>query len=111
MAGLGRLLRGPLVVIEDDAAEELASSQDAIDTINALLVTAEGYARQYTPAHTEKDKVVTSPARVVDDKAVGYIGSNSSIWHILEFGSVNNPPYRPLTRAVESVGLVVVPSE
>jgi hypothetical protein len=32
-------------------------------------------------------------------------GSTSSIWHIIEYGSVNNPAYRPLTTAVESLGI------
>jgi hypothetical protein len=29
-----------------------------------------------------------------------------SIWHIIEYGSRNNPPYRTLTRAAERLGLI-----
>lgn len=30
---------------------------------------------------------------------------NSSRWHFLEYGTATNPPYRPILRAVESLGL------
>ncbi len=29
--------------------------------------------------------------------------NDSSFWHLIEFGSVNNPPYSPLRRGVDSV--------
>lgn len=52
----------------------------------------------------------------VDYIAVGAFRINNKgahqdiIWprydaHLIEFGSVNNPPYRPLTRAVQNAGL------
>jgi hypothetical protein len=33
------------------------------------------------------------------------IVTDSSIWHIIEYGSVNNPPYAPIRRGVEAAGL------
>lgn len=30
---------------------------------------------------------------------------NSSFWHFLEYGTATNPPYRPVERAVRSLGL------
>lgn len=31
-------------------------------------------------------------------------------WHLIEFGSVNNRPYRPLARGVRAAGLGFVPA-
>lgn len=36
---------------------------------------------------------------------VAKVRAGSSFWHLFEYGSVNNPPYRPLTRAVIDAGL------
>lgn len=41
---------------------------------------------------------------------VGRVLSTDPFAHLVEFGSVNNPPYAPLRRAVESVGLTVTDS-
>ena len=30
--------------------------------------------------------------------------THSSIWHIIEYGSVNNPPYRPFARGADALG-------
>lgn len=49
-------------------------------------------------------------SEIVDGVATAYFGSRSSIWHIIEFGSVNNPAYRPMTKGVERVGLKYRPS-
>lgn len=37
--------------------------------------------------------------------AVANVTTPDPFWHIIEYGSVNNRPYRPATRAAASVGL------
>lgn len=46
-----------------------------------------------------------SPAMPGAAKIAATVYSNESRWHIFEFGSVFNGPYRPLTRAVTATGL------
>lgn len=41
------------------------------------------------------------------DESVPAIISTSSFWALVEFGSVNNPPYAPLRRGLEAVGLTL----
>lgn len=36
-----------------------------------------------------------------DDGWVGRVGSEDPFWHLVEFGSVNNPAYAPLRRGLE----------
>lgn len=36
---------------------------------------------------------------------VEYVTTQSSIWHLIEYGSRNNPAYAPLRRAADSLGL------
>lgn len=33
------------------------------------------------------------------------VATDDPFWHLLEYGSVNNPPYRPFTAAAENLGL------
>ena len=91
--------------LENDAAEELLTSQEARSFVAEVAADAAEVAAQLTPSSDDKDKVVAGGYPDVDGAAAAAFGSRSSIWHILEFGSVNNPPYRPLTRAAERVGL------
>lgn len=44
------------------------------------------------------------PATVGSDEPAK-VQSSSPFWHLFEFGSIKNPPYRPLTRAVIDAGL------
>lgn len=43
--------------------------------------------------------------RVEDHGVETRIVTGEPRWHIIEHGSVNNPPYNPISRGVESVGL------
>lgn len=42
-----------------------------------------------------------------DGVPVGLASTDDSIWHIIERGSINNPPYRPATNAAINSGLDV----
>lgn len=43
----------------------------------------------------------------VDQHAETKVGSTDPFAHLIEYGSVNNPPYAPLRRAVRNLGLKV----
>jgi hypothetical protein len=45
------------------------------------------------------------PARLTPAGWVGAYGSDGSDWHLVEYGSVNNHPYRVLERAAREAGL------
>lgn len=44
-------------------------------------------------------------ATLVDGRWQAAFGSTSSVWHLVEFGTATNPPYRVLTQAAESIGV------
>lgn len=55
--------------------------------------------------------VVKSPGRAkrwlklaTDEKGQPVLISTSSIWHLIEYGSVHNSPYAPLRRGVQACG-------
>lgn len=68
-----------------------------------------------------KTKEVAASVVVVAPKHTGYyarhvkgrgdrIVASDPFWHLVEFGSVNNPAYRPLARGVRAAGLKYVPT-
>lgn len=56
----------------------------------------------------EVEKISVGDEHVDASGAVIDIDWPSHVWHLVEFGSVNNPPYRPVTRAAQNAGLVVI---
>lgn len=51
--------------------------------------------------------IVRGPVEIRGDEVSTSYGSKDFAAHIVEFGSVNNPPYRPLHRAAAALGLKV----
>lgn len=45
------------------------------------------------------------PPRVIDGRVTVYVGTSWPLAHLFEFGSLNTPPLRPLTRAAQRSGL------
>jgi hypothetical protein len=77
-----------------------------------------GYANQYKDAVVENVPVrdgdlqdqYSASGRVRSGKLVGGVPSMEywtgvHIWHIIEYGSIKNPPYRTLTNAALDLGL------
>lgn len=70
-------------------------------------------ARQLGPRNPrhrthEIDKLAVGETHDTDHGVVVDIDWPSSVWHLEEFGSVNNPPYAPVRRAAQNNGLHVV---
>lgn len=94
-----------LYAADDDAVEKIVNGEDALNAALELAYRAASIAREINPSAT--DAALIDHGGPIDDDGVvsAWFGSSSSIWHIIEFGSVNNPPYRPLTSAAEAIGL------
>lgn len=88
------------------------NEQWALDTIDAVDQAIADEAHQLAPLGTDprrghiRDTYTIERAQPTGHGAEGAAGSTDPFGHIIEYGSVNNPPYRPVTRAVHSLGLV-----
>lgn len=89
------------------AADELLGGDGAVEYVSGIADALAERARGYTPVLTgeSREAVVSGGGGVVDGTAVAYAGSESPIWHILEFGTVDTPIFAPFRRAAESLGL------
>lgn len=111
-------LRPGLYFENDDALEELMVGEQAkLAVINAALEAKEKAKEiqpELTGEHDERIFAGGYEERVWEGSdvpvATAYVGSFSGTWHIMEFGSVHNAPFRPLTGGVEGVGLEFRPS-
>lgn len=74
----------------------------ALLTSLAELARAAAHARG---ANRRGGEIVVSPATPEGGSLSASFGSTSSFWHLEEFGSANNPPYRTLTNAALAAGL------
>lgn len=54
------------------------------------------------------DAISVGDTRTGPDGATVDIDWGSSVWYLIEFGSKNNQPYRPVTRAAQNAGLRVL---
>lgn len=75
----------------EEAASKIASA------IPEKIPVHHGVAR----AHTRTSSTLASE----NGEPQGRAWIDSSFWHFLEYGTQFNPPYRPVQRAAESLGL------
>lgn len=75
--------------VRDELGRRARSAQRAAKTIGESLGGSGAYARS----------VIADGERLLTTDPAG---------HIIEWGSINNPPYAPLRRAVEQIGAVYV---
>jgi hypothetical protein len=85
--GIDEVMRGP------EMAEHLTMAAQA------------GRAAVQPRGANRKGDIVAEPARTRDGVMSARFGSTSSFWHLEEFGSINNRPYRTLTTAALTLGL------
>lgn len=89
-----RFIPNPLVIPELEAAEAYDEARKQIgESIkgNVEQIAPSGASGQY------HDSIE------VDDE--GSVGTTDPFGHLVEWGSVNNPPYAPIRRGVELAGL------
>lgn len=95
------------VDISKSKADLLLAGPVAQGFVTAVAKAAVAAAQDAAPVHTgfTRDSYVFVETDVEDGVPVARFGSKSPFWHIIEFGSVNNPAYRVMTRAMERLGL------
>lgn len=79
---------------------ELAADPASRRVMEGFANTALEFARLESPSKTFSDRLGVE----VNGDEVALV-SNWSLWSIIEFGSVNNPPYAPMRRGLEAAGL------
>jgi hypothetical protein len=82
--------------------KELIEEGDYLSGLASLLTGAIGVVRAMSPVASGKFRD-SIEVEIVDDEV--RLGSGDPVAHIVEWGSVNNPPYAPIRRGVRAVGL------
>jgi hypothetical protein len=103
---------GARLVIDTAATDELQMQEPALtaylDEELRMLLT---YAQSFTPVNTgawhladtlNMIRSLPDPSRKTQS---GAVYSTSSIWNLIEWGSIKNEPYRPLSSAAVALGL------
>lgn len=98
--------------IDKDKAMGLLTEPQAVAAVSAAAEACVGYAKDIQPELSGESSAAIGMfgTEVIDGVAAAIFGSSSPIWHLMEFGSANNPPFRPLTSAVERAGLTFTPT-
>lgn len=79
-------------------AAELKQDPGVRDELRQQANAAAGIVRSLTP-HAPESYTVSADGESVT------LGTSDSVGHLVEWGSVNNPPYAPLRRGVRAAGL------
>lgn len=95
--------------LDEEGLERLLSSSQAEAFLTNVAQEVEREWERLDPrtkpgGHEPPDIEVGHPERD-GGVAVVPVFTTDPLWHIIEFGSVNNPPYRPATKAAQNAGL------
>lgn len=80
--------------------DELRADPATRAAMEGFANTALEFARLESPSKTFSERL---DVEVSGDEVA--LVSNWSLWAIIEYGSVNNPPYAPIRRGIEGAGL------
>lgn len=90
-------------------ARQLLRAPEAGQVLETVAAIAQNAIKSASPSR-RYTRTVLAPTLVLGPNGqTARIATTSSIWHILEYGSVNNPPYRPLAGGVQAAGLTFEP--
>ncbi|MCK9629292.1 MAG: HK97 gp10 family phage protein [Bacteroidales bacterium] len=89
-----------------EGIDALLSSPEAVGAMGEIAAIAGAQVERAMPERTgaTKRSIVTG-AGVEDGRAVGVVGTTSSIWHFLEYGAAGTVPSRPFARGMQAAGL------
>lgn len=95
------------VSIDRAGVDKILQSPEAVDVLRKAAGFAVREAVDLAPRGFGgyRKTLRTGAAHVLDGAAAVDVESTSSFWHLVEFGSVNNPPRRVLQRAAQNTGL------
>lgn len=90
--------------VDLEAARECLGEAEAMTAIDELAQAIANAATENTPiGHTGRASasIEATGATLEDGVATAYVYSSDPFWHLIEYGSVNNDVYRPITRAAQ----------
>lgn len=97
-----------IIIPNPDFADEVESSDDAEKARAEVAAMIAAEIVRMEPVVTGEQKA-TAAATVSADGTHVLIAD--PIWNIIEYGSHNNPPYRPISKACLALGLTRGPAE
>jgi hypothetical protein len=96
------------VKLNPDFLQELEHDPKTIDGLTEISARFKDAVIAHVPVVTgETQKQYAARTQVeqnVGDSPVG-LTIRYPLWHIIEYGSISDPPYRPFGRAAQSLGL------
>lgn len=91
---------------------QILSGREASEELRTRANQAVGIAQATGPRGRHGrhviDRITVGDTHIGPTGAVVDIDWPDSRWHLLEYGSVNNPPYRVVTNAAQQAGLTVI---
>ena len=108
---MGQNVRGVVFEANPNAVDELLGSAEAETAIGEITHMAYAEVQRASPEGRTKafKRGLTAGAVTENGRAVGYIATDSSFWHFIEYGTARNPAYRPFARGMEAAGLKYEP--
>lgn len=85
-----------------DFVDELEADPETVTCMEDFANTALDAARAVSPSKTFSDRLSVE----VNGSDVALV-SDWSLWAIIEYGSVNNPPYAPMRLGLQAAGLTL----
>jgi hypothetical protein len=90
------------------AVMRVLNEQKAVAALEAAAARAVADAKASGPrGRSHAHQIDLIETHHTDSGALVDIDWPSHVWHIIEFGSVNNSPYRVITRAAQNQGLTI----
>lgn len=101
------------ITLDIDAVGRVLSERPAIEALEDKAGKVVGEAKADGPRAQHKgghqiDLLEVGDTHDSDFGAAVDIDWPTSFWHLVEFGSVNNAPGRPVSRAAENNGLKII---
>ena len=93
------------VELDQRALEAVLRGPEVAAMLTKLAKRGGDIAESTQRLSNRKGDITVTPARKEGDSLRATFGSTSSFWHLEEFGSSNNPPYRTLTNALNRLGV------
>jgi hypothetical protein len=90
--------------IDPAGVREILSGSKAAALAGDTAQRIAAFARQFGDREYKRS-ILVGPPDIIDGAAAVPVGSDSSFWHLFEYGSVQNSPQRPLTLGAMAAGV------
>lgn len=95
------------VHIDMDAVGSILATPAMMRAVGDAAEAIADYAVAAAPVNTGAyvDSIAATSPVIEEGVATAKVVTDDFAWHLVEYGSVNNPPYRPMRTGVERAGL------